>query len=129
MVFLFFIKVFYSIAVSSLDVGNYASRSSADNFCSKSVRPIALYCVGRFCRNGDFLIADLGVESLIGVVDNCCFGDLGGVYGILVLEDISYGCIPEVIRAVAVIGNEFFEHVPAVVVFKIVGVNAKAEPL
>ena len=33
-----FIKVFYSIVVSSLDVDNYASRSSADDFCSKSVR-------------------------------------------------------------------------------------------
>ena len=29
------IKVFYSIAVSSLDVHSYAYRSSADDFCTK----------------------------------------------------------------------------------------------
>ena len=34
-----FISIFYSIAVSSLVVPSYAYRSSADNFCSKSVRP------------------------------------------------------------------------------------------
>jgi len=33
------IKVFYSIAVSSLIVRLYDYRSSADDFCSKSVRP------------------------------------------------------------------------------------------
>ena len=37
--FLHFVIVFYSIAVSSLGVHSYASRSSADNFCSKSVCP------------------------------------------------------------------------------------------
>jgi hypothetical protein len=37
--FLHSIKVFYSISVSSLGVGIYASRSSAENFCTKSVRP------------------------------------------------------------------------------------------
>ena len=37
--FLFLLMFFYSIAVSSLDVDIYASRSSTDNFCSKSVRP------------------------------------------------------------------------------------------
>ena len=41
--FLHLIKVFYSISVSSLGVGVYASRSSAENFCSKSVRPTVLF--------------------------------------------------------------------------------------
>ena len=39
MVFFVFIKVFYFILVSSLSVPLYASRSSAKDFLSKSVRP------------------------------------------------------------------------------------------
>ena len=46
MVFLIFINVFYSTVVSSLSVLVYASRLSADDFCSKSVRPKVLSHLG-----------------------------------------------------------------------------------
>ena len=43
MVFFVLVKVFYFILVSSLSVPLYASRSSAKDFCSKSVRPEVLF--------------------------------------------------------------------------------------
>ena len=42
-VFFVLIRFFYFILVSSLSVPLYASRSSAKDFCSKSVRPEVLF--------------------------------------------------------------------------------------